>query len=114
MVTSTSVDRPSVHGSLRARHCTASRRSAQCCASRPQGGAPVALDPRIPLGVQAPQQQTSPLELYSQILQIQNQRENIAALGEERRANAALTQQRIAENQRVLQGRSALVKALAA
>src|SRR5262245_37393649 len=72
----------------------------------------MALDPRIPLGVQAPPQQTSPLELYSQILQIQNQRENLSSLAAQREANTALVQQRIAENQRVLQGRSALVDAI--
>jgi len=35
----------------------------------------MALDPRIPLGVQAPQQQTSPLELISAVTQLQGLRE---------------------------------------
>jgi len=70
------------------------------------------IDARIPLGVQSPPPQASPLELYSHILQIQNQRENLASLAAERQANVALAQQRIAEHQRALEGRNALVTAI--
>ena len=69
------------------------------------------IDARIPLGVQTPQN-PSPLELYSHILQIQNQRESLGALAAERQAQTQLLQQRAAENEYTRRGRDALIQAI--